>query len=262
MKVIALVSAVAILMLGVGIGPVHAQQQQKPSTTNTVDHALKLTLWPTSVTATNAGAANWTTTLLVFNYRFIQLESPWGFQLQYGTGGQGGWGGTSSTALRGTDTIWSTDVTYRWVMDQYVLHGFAGYGSLQWETVLPGGTNRYTSSGLRVGADALVPLGQIATDGSYWAINAIAAWYPANTTSFVSGGTTTTGSGSSTDVTVSVRYKLARPASAKGPDIGYQPTAVLPSSLFDGTSWALELGYRWISGSGWSGAFLTVGKTF
>lgn len=197
----------------------------------------------------------------ILNYRFTSLEAPWGFQAEFGTGSQGSWGGAFASALSGTDTIWSADVTYRSVIDRFTVHWFAGYGSIKWETTLPAGVQRFTSNGPRVGFDALYPL-YIGEDGSNWAINGIVAWYPSNTTSSFSAGTTSTSTASATDWAISVRYKSKPGAGLLGSSAEYSPASLLADGIINGTSWSAAIGLKGITGSNWSGVFFTVGKTF
>jgi hypothetical protein len=259
MRIIRVLAVVIAITLGMGALPVGAQpygMSKVPSI-----HTIKLTYWPTSVTTTMGGAANWSTTMLVFDYQFNLPNSLWGFKFEYGTGAQGSWGGASSGASGGTDTIWSADVTYTWEVRQFLLTGFVGYGSLKWETTLPAGTERFTSAGARIGVDALLPF-YVSPNGSNLAITASAAWYPSNSTTFLSGGTTTTGTGSATDWAVGLRYKWGREIFGTTPmsDPGYLLTT-LPDGL--DTSWAAIIAYRSLgTGSGWSGLIVSVSKSF
>lgn len=260
MRIIRALAVLITITLGISALPVGAQPRgitEAPSI-----HTIKLTYWPTSVTATAGGAASWSTTMLVVDYRFNLPASLWGFQFQYGTGAQGGWGGASSGASGGTDTIWSADVTYTWETPQLQLVGFAGYGSLKWETSLPAGTQRYTSAGVRIGVEALLPITRFSHGEPYWAIITSVAWYPSNSTTFLSGGTTTTGTASATDWSVGLRYKWGREqiARTETTDPGYRLTT-LPDG-FD-TSWAAVVGYRTIACcSGWSGLIVSLSKSF
>lgn len=259
MRIMRVVSVVITIMLGISVLSVGAQPRGMTEPASI--HTLQLTYWPTSVTSTIGGAANWSTTMLVFDYRFNLPNSFWGFKFEYGTGAQGGWGGASSGASGGTDTIWSADVTYTWEVRQLLLTGFVGYGSLKWETSLPAGTQRFTSAGIRVGVDALVPF-HVLPDGSNLGITASVAWYPSNSTTFLSGGTTTTGTGSATDWSIGLRYKWGRERATTTlmPDPGYRLTT-LPDGL--DTSWAAIIGYRSLgTGSGWSGLIVSLSKSF
>jgi len=228
------------------------------------EHTFKVTYWWASVTASppGGGSASWSTGIWIIDYRLSSLRGPWGFQVQFGTGSQGSWGGAFSSATSGTDTIWNVDVNYRSVIEPFTVFWFAGYGSIKWETTLPAGVQRITSSGPRVGFDALLPL-WVRKDGSNLSINGAVAWYPSNTISSFSGGTTTTSTGSATDYSISIRYKFPSAARPGGRGTDYYPTSTLSDGIgTDGTSWSAAFGVKGTTGSSWSGIFFAVGKTF
>ncbi len=242
------------------------QALAQPRTRAVYPHTISIGVWPTSVTATEPGGiGNWRTSLWILDYRFSSPQSPWGFHAQYATGGQGSWGGTFSTATGGTDTIWSADITYRFVTEPLTLRAFAGFGSIQTQTTLPSGTRRVTSEGARVGLDAVLLL-QTTAAGGYWALNAAVAWSPSNSVSAV--GVTTAGSGPAADWSASIRYKLPPRTARLTADAGAGALSVTAAGMLapGGHDFSFELGFRDLNFAGsnyrWSGAFFMIGKTF
>lgn len=263
MRKLQVLAVLVTITLGLCASSVGAQSSTTSRSTTT--QSIKLTIWPTSVTATTPSAANWSTMMWVIDYRLSYLPSFWGLQFQYGFGAQGGWGGASSGASSGNDTIWSADVTYTWETSNLLLTGFAGYGSLQWQTNLPAGSRQFTSAGFRVGVDALIPLSRTSADGSYWAIDASVAWYPSNATTLLSAGSTTTGTGSVRDWSIGLRYKFGgeRIATVQKSDAGYSGYRLAMLQERFETSWGALAGYRILDvGSGWSGFFVSISKAF
>ena len=230
--------------------------QAQPRTRIESLHTLSLGIWPTSVTAT-APPGNWSTLLWILDYRLSSQQLPWGFHLQYATGSQSG---SSFAPTGGTDTIWSADITYRVPAAPLAVRGFAGFGSIQWQTT----TLRVTSRGLRVGLDAAFPL-PVAAAGA-WSVNAAIAWYPSNTVSTL--GVATVGSGSATDWSVSIRYKApSRTATSLTAAADQSPGRTTAGLLSQGGhDWDFEAGFRALRLTGsaynWSGFFLRIGKTF
>lgn len=232
-------------------------------------HTIGLGLWFASgSSAEPGGTGTWRTTFVVLDYKIRPEDSLWGFRLRYGTGGQGGWGGTFSSASGGRDNLWSADVSYRLVQPGGVtLWGFAGYKSFSFETTLPlpTGTRRVASSGLRIGLDAEVPLQRVATlpgAGWNWSIIGTFAWSPSNSVTSVSGGTTTTSSSSATEWHVALRL-MFRPTTTVAHASDSEFRQAFSTRLRDHIGgFGVEAGFAGLSGSGWSGPMMSVTYTF
>lgn len=256
----------ALMLLTIPAGRAEAQGKMRDFL-----HTFGLSAWFTSATATEpGGVGTWRTTLWVLDYRASHEKSPWGFRLQYATGGQGGWGGTFASASGGRDTMWGLDVSYRFRQARGMnLWGFAGYSSLSLESTLPAptGTRRVTSSGLRIGADAEMPL-SLATGAGNLSVTARLAWSPSNGVSSLSGGTTTTSSGSATEWSIALRYMFRRPPGAAGVHTGVEWRPAVSTTLREhDIGFAFEAGYSGRSFSGassynWSGPFVGFTATF
>lgn len=180
-------------------------------------------------------------------------DSPWGARLRFATG--------SESPFSGTDRIWTVDATLRLQTGATFLRAFAGYGSLQFENSLAGGT-RATSSGLRVGADASLPLGVTRWGGLFF--NASLAWSPSNSVSVTTGGVTTTSTESVTDWEISIGLKFPPPAPAKAStDSDYRLAVFTALTQPEGPSFDMRIGYRGIGSTpSWTGIFIMGGKTF
>jgi hypothetical protein len=178
----------------------------------------KLSYWPTTVTASNSGGqfGNWTSNFWGGDFRWTSDTVHWGIHLKYDTANPNNWGGSFSSSTGGTDTVWSGDLFYAWMLPVATVRAFAGWGDLKHTSVLGGGTETIEASGYRVGADAQFPV-----PNTRWAFNASAAWYPSTSTSFTFFGTTTSG-GNATDFSASVQYTWPQ-------------------------GWLAEGGYRWIT---------------
>ncbi len=239
------VLGLTLTLVVAGLAPTAAQAQ--------VTQTIKLLYYGSSATSANPGTAStWSTGFYGLDYRIDAKLSPWGAHLQYITGTQsGGTGAAAGTS--GTDTIYSIDATYRWQVQwqaqSATVHAFLGYGSITPNFNFAGAAQKFTSTGLRIGADVNVPIGI----NTPWSVNGAVAWYPSNSTQFSSAAVTSSASGSASDYSVSVQYTTPAPG-----------------------LWLAEAGYRGVSfGTGtlagticapcthsWSGWFLAVGKIF
>jgi hypothetical protein len=205
--------------------------------------AVKLVYWPASVSGSVPGFtfATWNTGFVGADLR-RETQSPWGFHLQFVTGGQSDIAGLPATG--GTDRIWSGDVSYRWQGARTVVRAFAGYGSYHTEWTDGVNITAGTSSGLRLGVDLSVLAGE------RWRFNASYAYSPSNRTS--TNILPSTATASAYDWSASVQYTTSG-------------------------GWSLEAGYRVVStdsgalpgycfpdscNAHYSGGLFTVGRTF
>lgn len=198
-----------------------------PSLAEAYTLELKGIYWPATPTVTETGAPSggWNTSAVGGDLRLF-LPTHWGVHLQYATGTEGAWIGSFSTATSGTDTVYSGDLFYEWrlrgptgVGSTLDLRTFAGYGQLQASTTFPAPTGQrtFTSNGVRVGADFVLPLPR-----TNLAVQGGVAWYPSNSTTLTVGGATQTSNAQAWDYTLSVQYT-------------------------DPRGWLIEGGYRWIT---------------
>lgn len=254
-----------ILLLALPGGRAEAQRAMQ-----NYSHTFGLGIWFASGNLTEpGGTGTWRTTFWILDYRIRPEDALWGFRFRYGTGGQGSWAGTFSGASGGRDTLWSADVSYRFLQPRGInVWGFIGYGSTSFESTLPAptGTPRVTSSGFRIGADVEIPLQQMAARGD-WSIIGSLAWSPSNSVTSLSGGTTTTSSGAMTEWSVALRIPLWSAGTVKSASSDdFQPafSTRLGGHDFGGFG---QLGWRSKSGSGasnfgWSGPFVSLTYTF
>ncbi len=210
---------------------------------------FKVFYWPSSATAsTSSQFGNWSTGFWGIDFRF-EAPSPWGFHFNYGSGSQTSGGGSWSSLTSGTDTIWSADVSYRYQAQMATIHGFAGYGSLRWNSTFPGSLQDDTSTGFRLGADVAVPLGP----GSNWVVNGSAAWYPSNTATltFTPGGSSSA-SNTANDYSISLQYNAPMKWVVEG---GWR-SASFVQSVGGVCAGATPCTFQW------TGFFVAVGRTF
>lgn len=262
MRVIRGVACLVILVSVLALEPVPALAQQPSRTLHTFGGSV----WFASATATEpAGTGTWRTTLLTFDYRASFQRSPWGLRLRYATGGQGGWGGTFAGASAGTDNMWSVDASYQVDQPGTRFWVLAGFGSISFESTLPAGLRRVTSSGLRVGVSLEIPLMTARVPGL--SINSSFIWSPANRMSSLSGGTTTVTTGSATEWSIALHYEFrsARATAGDGLQAGNLAASFTTLEQHD-PGFEAMLGYKGIGISGssfnWSGPFLGVKVTY
>ncbi len=217
-------------------------------------HTVKLSYWPTSLVLSGVDFpgtfATWNTVFWELSY-MIEWDD-WDLDIQYATGSQSAWTGTSAGTTSGTDTIWGLDISRRYEFQLAPLgtitaHAFAGYGSLEWKATAPSPPLSFTSSGFRFGSDFRVPI----PTNPDWSFYTKLALYPSNSASRFDGTSTTTASSSARDWTVSVIYQ---------PDSWFIEIGHRTAS-FDNGEWS-GLSTSCPCTSQWSGWFLGGGWTW
>ncbi len=215
-------------------------------------HTVKLFYWPANATVTTSSQiGNWSTGFWGLDYRF-EVDSPWGFHLQYANGSEGSGGGNWSGLTSGSDTIWFVDATYRWPTPQAIVRGFLGYGSLQYNSNFPAANEKTTSGGFRIGVDASIPLAEMNSAAGNWSLNGTVAWYPGNSSSvtFTPGGTFSA-TNTASDWSISLQYSAPNQWVVEG---GYRG-ATFVRSAGGACAGATPCTFQW------TGLFLTVGRT-
>jgi hypothetical protein len=231
------IAIVVILAAGLALWPRPAAAQLFGTS------ELKLDLWPTTYTATASnGSGSHTADFIGLDYRWTGT-SHWGLHLRGDIASESSWSGALfAGATSGNDWIYSGDVFYAWGLPGGVFRLFGGLGGQQFATTFGGITQTLTSTGVRFGADAGLPI-----PATPISVNASVAWYPSTWDAFNNNGTVTNALGNAQDYSVTFQYNW-------------------PSG------WLAELGYRWVNRSWgqiaancpcndtWGGPIITVGK--
>ncbi len=203
-------------------------------------HTVKVLYWSTNGTVTRTGSGNgtWNSSFYGIDYQG-QSSSPWGLRLQFASGTQGSLGGSIGAFGAGTDSIYSIDATYLRPGETGFLRGFLGYGSISFSN----NSSMFRSSGIRLGGDFTLPV------SPHWSLSGGVAYYPSNATTV--SGTIASGSASATatDYTISLQYAASNQIVVEG---GYRTVSADSGPVGAGCP----------CNFGWSGFFLTVGRTF